>query len=217
MYFCCCSFYICCCSLNIYENNTLCKYSMEDCSAIPDKTLEWLNAKISPFHFKTSYSSFHNDLYTIMNETCTNWRKEKKDICLFCDHDFCKRLLKVLLQHCIQLNNKMYGTDIIFFFFVHPPYHLWYVVALILYDSYILSKCVSNIKQFDIERNKIYINSLKFVICIKQVFFDIANCNINYMIRYVNNMLFSHFLNLCTSLKGMPLKRYSFFNCKISF
>jgi hypothetical protein len=28
---------------------------------------------------------------------------EKKDICLFCDHDFCKRL-EVLLQSCIELN-----------------------------------------------------------------------------------------------------------------
>jgi hypothetical protein len=52
-------------------------------------------------NFKRSHSSFNTELCMIMHEKYNNRRK--KTICLFCDHDFCKRL-EVLLQSCNELN-----------------------------------------------------------------------------------------------------------------
>jgi hypothetical protein len=86
---------------------------------------------------------------------------EKNDICLFCDHDFCKHL-QVLLQSCIELNPAIFCLAIIrtewycfqksndikissFFFLVIFEYKKVFCISNYENDLYQLVKSVSKI------------------------------------------------------------------------
>jgi hypothetical protein len=72
-----------------FEHHT--KYRITVGRYISDKALEWLNANISHFHTPEWLLIHFLNLFIFDNEWKMLGSAKKNDICLFCDHDFCKR------------------------------------------------------------------------------------------------------------------------------